>query len=76
MPVGSGAMHTLTPLGSASQTGQVGFGAGLVDKDQPRRVQRRLLPPPVAARSGNIGPILLTGTECLFLYVSPIFSNT
>ena len=69
-------MHALAPLGAAPQPGQIGFGAGLVDKDQPGRVQRRLLPPPVPACPGNVRPILLTGAERLFLYVSPIFSKT
>jgi hypothetical protein len=47
-----------------------------VQKDQFGRVPRPLAPPPVAARPGNVRPVLFDGAEHLFLYVRPIFSST
>ena len=76
MPVWGGGVDTLATLGAAPQTGQVGFGTGFVNKDQPGRVQRRLLPTPMTACPGYIRPVLLTGPERLFLYVSPMLANT
>ena len=69
-------MHPLAALGSPAQSGHIGLGTGLIQKNQPGRVERRLLPPPVPARPDNVGPVLLAGAERLFLYVSPIFSST
>ena len=60
---------------SAAQAGQVGFGTGFVQKDQPGRVKTGLLAPPEPARPGDVRTVLLTSAECLFLYVSPNFSK-
>ena len=68
-------MNTLALERATTQACQIGLGPGLVQKDQSGRVKARLPPPPEAARSGNVGPVLLTGPECLFLYVRPIFSR-
>jgi len=49
----------------------VGFRARLVEEDQPCRIEAGLLPPPGPPRPPEVGPVLLTGPERLFLYVSP-----
>jgi len=69
-------MRSLAPLGPPAQPGHIGLGTGFIQKNQPGRVERRLLPAPVPARPDNVGPVLFAGTESLFLYVSPIFSRT
>ena len=69
-------MDPLAALGPPAPPGHIGLGAGLIQKNQPGRVERRLLPPPVPACPDNVGPVLFAGTESLFLYVSPIFSST
>ena len=61
---------------ATTQAGQVGFGPRFIQKDQLGRVQPRLLFPPAPPRPGDVGAILLAGTECLFLYVRPIFPKT
>jgi hypothetical protein len=58
-----------------AQAGQVGLGTGFVQKDQPGRVKTGLPAPPEPARPGDVRTVLLTGAECLFLYVSPNFSK-
>ena len=57
----------------AAQAGQIGLGAGLVQKDQPSRVKPCLPTPPQAARPGDVRTVLFAGAECLFLYVRPNF---
>jgi hypothetical protein len=69
-------MDPLAAHGAPAQAGQVGFGAGFIKEDQPRRVPRRLLTPPVPPRPDDIRPFLFTGAECLFLYVSPMAAKT
>jgi hypothetical protein len=49
----------------------VGGGSGLVDEDQPLRVQLVLPGPPIGALGGDIGPVLLLRPERLFFSVSP-----
>jgi len=73
--VGSAGMDTLSFGSPATQTRQVGLGTGFVQKDQPGRVKTCLPTPPEPARPGDVRTILLTGAECLFLYVSPNFSK-
>jgi hypothetical protein len=68
-------MDTLSLGRSTAQAGQVGLGTGFVQKDQPGRVKTCLPAPPEPACPGDVGAILLTGAECLFLYVSPNFSK-
>jgi hypothetical protein len=69
-------MGALTPLGASAQARQIGLGSRFVQKDQTRRIEAALPPPPCLACPDQIGPILLTGPECLFLYVSPIRAST
>ena len=69
-------MYPLASLGPPAQPSHVGLGTGFIQKNQPGRVARRLLPTPVPARPDNVRPVLFAGTESLFLYVSPIFSST
>lgn len=69
-------MNPMSTQGSAPEPGQVCLGAGLIQKDQPGRVEGRLLTPPLAARPGNVGPALLGGAQRLFLYVRPISPST
>jgi hypothetical protein len=71
-----GGVDAPATLGPATQTGQVGFGSGFIEEDQARQVQRRLPPPPVPSCPGDVRPVLFAGAERLFLYVSPISSNT
>ena len=59
-----------------AEPGQVGFGPRFVQKDQPGRVKARLLLAPEPTRPGDVRAVLLTGAECLFLYVSPILPST
>ena len=59
-----------------AKAGEVGLGPRFIQKDQPGRVKARLPLAPEATRPRDVWPILLAGTECLFLYVSPIFPNT
>jgi len=66
----------LTPQGAPAQAGQIGFGTRFVQENQFGRVQTALPTPPGAARPRNVRTVLLAGMECLFLYVSPIFSST
>ena len=61
---------------TAIEASEVGFGTRFVQKDQLGRVKASLPLAPEPARPGNIGPVLLAGAECLFLYVRPIFPNT
>ncbi len=69
-------MHPLASLRPPTQPGHIGLGTGFIQKNQPGRVKRRLLPAPVPARPDNVGPVLFAGPKRLFLYVSPIFSST
>ena len=73
--VRSAGMDTCSFGSPAAQAGQVGLGTRFIQKDQPGRVKTGLPAPPEAARPGDVGTVLLTGTECLFLYVRPNFSK-
>ena len=73
--VGSTGMDALSFGSPAAQPGHIGLGARFVQKDQPGRVKAGLPPPPAPARPRDVRTVLLTGAECLFLYVSPIFSK-
>ena len=59
-----------------AEAGQVGFGPRFIQKDQLGRVKACLPLAPAAPRPGDVWTVLLAGTECLFLYVNPIFPNT
>ena len=71
MPMRNGRDHALASCSAAKQSGHVGLDPGLVDEDQPPRLQPGLLLAPVSAGRGNVGAILLGRTERLFLNVSP-----
>jgi hypothetical protein len=49
----------------------VGLGPGFVDKDQPSGLKPTLVFLPPLAPAGNIGAVLLTGVQGLFLNVMP-----
>ena len=68
-------MDALAFGGTSTQASQIGLGTRLVQKDQPGRVEAGLAPVPEPARPCDVRPVLLTGPERLFLYVSPIFSR-
>ena len=59
-----------------AEAGQVGLRARFIQKDQPGRVKARLPLAPETPRPRDVWTVLLAGTECLFLYVSPILPNT
>jgi hypothetical protein len=61
---------------TAAEAGEVGLGARFVQEDQLGRVKARLPLAPEPTRPGDVWTVLLAGTECLFLYVNPIFPNT
>ena len=69
-------MNPFSLRSAAAQAGQIGFGSRFIQKDQFRRIEAGLLPPPALPGFGNVGPVLFAGPESLFLYVSPIFSKT
>ena len=75
MTVGTAGMNALPSQGATAQAGQVGRGAGLVQKDQFGGIEARLAAPPRAPRPRDVGAILLAGAERLFLYVSPSFAK-
>ena len=52
------------------------FRLGLVDEDQPSRVDAGLRTPPRAASAGDIGAVLLGRMDRLFLKVRPSFFST
>jgi len=58
-------------LGTATATGHIGFRARFVEEDQPCRIKAGLLPPPGPPCPLDVGTVLFTSPECLFLYVSP-----
>ena len=66
MPVGDGGDQALAGLAPAVAPRHVGGRAGLVEEDEPRRVHEALPDPPAAALLGNVGPILLGGSQGLF----------
>lgn len=59
-----------------TEPGEIGFGPRFVQKDQLGRVETGLPLAPEPPRPGDVRTILLAGTECLFLYVNPIFPKT
>jgi hypothetical protein len=69
-------MDSLALERTPAQAGQVGLGARFIQKDQLGRVKAGLLLAPEPPPPGDVWTVLLAGTECLFLYVNPIFPNT
>ena len=76
MPAGGAGMNSLAPGRATAETREVRLGARLIQKNQPGRVEARLPLAPEPAGPGDVGAVLLTGAECLFLYVNPIFPST
>jgi hypothetical protein len=66
-----GHHQTLAFWASPMAARHLGRSAGLVNKDQVRRVQAGLLVTPGDPRGGNVGTLLLGGVRSLFLRVSP-----
>src|SRR2546421_11949269 len=61
-----------SPLGARPRSRVIfGLGPGLVDEDQPTRIQARLIGLPRGAAIRNIRPVLLGRAERLFLKDSP-----
>ena len=56
----------VTHLGPAVEPDHVRLGPGLIDEDQPTRVQRRLVLAPFRPGLGDVRSILLGGPERLF----------
>jgi hypothetical protein len=69
-------MNSLAPGCATAETSEVRLGARFIQKDQLGGVEARLLLAPETARPRDVWTALLTGAECLFLYVNPIFPNT
>ena len=74
--VRGGGMRPGAAESPGAAAGQIGFRAGLVQKDPARRVESALAPAPAAPRPGDLRPVLFAGPECLFLYVSPMSAST
>lgn len=49
--------------------GHVGGGSGLVNEDQPLRIEVELILKPLFALGQDVGPVLLAGVRRLFLRV-------
>ena len=67
MAVWVGGMDALTPAGTPTQAGQVGFRPRFVEEDQARRVKAGLLPPPRPPGALDVRTVLFAGAERLFL---------
>ena len=48
------------------RTGHVGFGPGLIDKDQALRINASLIAPPTGALASDVWPLLLGGAQSFF----------
>ena len=69
-------MNSLALERTSAQACEVCLGTGFIQEDQLGRIKPDLPLPPEPARPRDVWTVLLTGTECLFLYVNPIFPNT
>lgn len=67
VPVRRLVHQPLAAFAAAAQPRHVGLGPRLVDEDQPRDVERRLICTPVFATLGDVRPVLLARVERLFL---------
>lgn len=76
MAAGGAGVTANAARGAPAQAGHVRLGTTFIEEDEPRRIEAALPPPPLPARPGDVGPVLFTGAECLFLYESPIFTST
>ena len=66
MPVRYSINQSMAQFGPAVEPDHVGLGPGLVDEDQPARVQLRLVPAPFRAGLGDVRSILSGGPERLY----------
>jgi hypothetical protein len=57
--------HPRTAHAPSAQRRHVGFGPGLIDADQARRIIRPLVTPPLGAPAVDIGPTLFAGADSL-----------
>src|SRR5690606_2836249 len=62
---------TLSPAGTTSQAGHLRTGSGLVNEDQPLRIEVDLTVEPGAPSREDVRTLLLRGVRRLFLYVIP-----
>jgi hypothetical protein len=76
MAVRLAGVDTLAAPGTTTATSHVGFRARFIKEDQSRRIKASLLPPPSPPRTLDVGTVLFTSPERLFLYVSPKRINT
>ena len=75
MAMRGAGVNALSVLGATSQAGQVGLRARLVDEDESGRIPTELSSAPCSACPRDVRAVLFAGSECLFLYVSPIPSK-
>ena len=66
MAVRREAAQTLTSLSPAAQRGHVGLDPGLIDEDQPPRVETCLQGAPALPPAGDVGAGLLKGEQRFF----------
>src|SRR3954465_10963733 len=66
-PKGRCIDQALAPGAPAGEAGHRCGGGGLVDEDEALTIHVALPPPPAAAVPGHVGPILLAGSQALFL---------
>ena len=69
MPVRHAHPQALPPWSSPPRPSHVGCGPGLVDEDQPLRVEVELLLKPSLALPQDVGPLLLGCVRRLFFTV-------
>ena len=69
--VGHALAQALAPGATAMRPRHVGCGPGLVDEDEPFRLQIHLVIEPVMSLAQDIGPVLLDRVTSLFLRVMP-----
>ena len=69
-------MEAFAARGTSTQAGHVRLGCRLVEEDEAGGLEAFLDLAPGAAGAGDIGPGLFRGAERLFLYVSPMPTNT
>ena len=72
MAMGDFGDQPMSARSPAVKAGHVGFGPGLVDEDQSRRIDLLLTPLPADAMALYVRTILLLRDERLFLSVTPI----
>ena len=66
MAMRNGCHAALSTQGAAIEAGHLGRGAGLVDENQPRRIELRLRGAPLNPGRRYVGALLLAGVRCFF----------